>query len=65
MHTNSTCFYRSAPDVTFDYLRIDLLLHNKKKCDLVIVVPPATFSTFFGGGEKGMRVMDEKLTFTK
>ena len=39
-------YSRSAPDVTFDCLCIDLLLHNTKKYALVEVVPPATFSTF-------------------
>ena len=35
MRTNATYLYTSAPGVTFDCLCINLLLHNKKKCDLV------------------------------
>ena len=45
MRTNATYLYRSAPGVTLNCLRVNLLLHNKKKCDLVAnsgeVVSPA------------------------
>ena len=35
MRTNATYLYRSAPGIMFDCLCINLLLHNKNKCDLV------------------------------
>ena len=34
MLTNAICFYKSVPDVTFDSLRVVLLLQNEKKCIL-------------------------------
>ena len=46
MCTNTTCFYRSEPDVMFDCLRICINKRSVISWQIVEVVSPATFSMF-------------------